>query len=237
MPFTETWRLQSSSFADVSFMTSTPVKQPPSKQIRSHSCEKCVYKSKFKHNVKQHIESKHSDEIPHKYKSCGRCFSSENDLKCHREKLHQDTHYCEMCGRNFITKADLKYHTKHQHLNKVGKHSCNVCGKKFEEVGHFCGHAAAHTGILPYKCAICQKEFAYKSNFQGHVKCCSNGTSTATCDICHVKLSSLDALKEHTCGKHTQTFVYVHVCRSCKWRSSIHIHKKKCEALFRHLER
>ena len=221
--------VEGSSFADVSFMTSTPVKEPPSKQIRSHSCEKCVYKSKFKHNIKRHIESKHSDEIGHKCKSCGRCFSSENDLNVHRETLHQDTHFCEMCGRNFTSKAGLKYHTKHQHLNKVGKHTCNVCGKKFEEVGHFRGHVAAHTGILPYKCAKCQKEFAYKSNFQRHVKSCSNGNSGATCDICHVKLSSSDALKEHKRGKHTQN-IYVCSCgRSFKWRSSMHIHKKKCE--------
>eukprot|EP00111_Clytia_hemisphaerica_P018712 TCONS_00055293-protein len=115
---------------------------------------------------------------------CGRNFSTNDNLKRHKQTVHEGLskdHLCQVCGQNFSTNANLKRHERTVHEG-VRDFMCKVCGKEFSNRRGMLNHERViHRGIKAFECEICGIRFGLKSNLTRHIKI-HQGTESFSCE-------------------------------------------------------
>uniref|UniRef100_A0A8C1JFJ0 Zinc finger protein X-linked n=1 Tax=Cyprinus carpio TaxID=7962 RepID=A0A8C1JFJ0_CYPCA len=136
------------------------------KHMRTHTGEKpysclyCDYKSADSSNLKTHIKTKHSKEMPYKCDRCFQTFAEPDELLQHG-LTHEEakTHQCTHCDHKSSNSSDLKRHIISVHT-KDYPHKCEVCGKGFHRPSELKKHSAAHKAKKLHQCRHCNFKIA-----------------------------------------------------------------------------
>jgi len=86
-------------------------------KIKYHHCEHCGKEFKALQNLKQHIESLHSDNPNPKYKChiCSKQLKQGNSFDKHMINAHGVGERCKICNKLFKTSDALNTHMKTVH--------------------------------------------------------------------------------------------------------------------------
>ncbi|XP_077100622.1 zinc finger Y-chromosomal protein 1 isoform X1 [Siphateles boraxobius] len=136
------------------------------KHMRTHTGEKpysclyCDYKSADSSNLKTHVKTKHSKEMPYKCDRCFQTFAEPDELLQHG-LTHEEakTHHCTHCDHKSSNSSDLKRHIISVHT-KDYPHKCEVCGKGFHRPSELKKHSAAHKAKKLHQCRHCNFKIA-----------------------------------------------------------------------------
>ncbi|CDQ69986.1 unnamed protein product [Oncorhynchus mykiss] len=131
------------------------------KHMRTHTGEKpysclyCDYKSADSSNLKTHVKTKHSKEMPFKCERCFQTFAEEEELLQHG-LTHEEakTHLCAHCEHKSSNSSDLKRHIISVHT-KDYPHKCAVCDKGFHRPSELKKHSASHRAKKLHQCRHC----------------------------------------------------------------------------------
>ncbi|XP_056140494.1 zinc finger Y-chromosomal protein 1 isoform X2 [Lampris incognitus] len=136
------------------------------KHMRTHTGEKpysclyCDYKSADSSNLKTHIKTKHSKEMPYKCERCFQTFAEEEELLQHGLTHEENkTHHCAHCDHKSSNSSDLKRHIISVHT-KDYPHKCAVCGKGFHRPSELKKHSASHRTKKLHQCRHCNFKIA-----------------------------------------------------------------------------
>ncbi|XP_075957472.1 zinc finger Y-chromosomal protein 1 isoform X2 [Anarhichas minor] len=136
------------------------------KHMRTHTGEKpysclyCDYKSADSSNLKTHIKTKHSKEMPYKCERCFQTFAEEEELIQHGLTHEENkTHHCAHCDHKSSNSSDLKRHIISVHT-KDYPHKCAICGKGFHRPSELKKHSVAHRTKKLHQCRHCNFKIA-----------------------------------------------------------------------------
>ncbi|KAM7397939.1 hypothetical protein PAMA_006012 [Pampus argenteus] len=136
------------------------------KHMRTHTGEKpysclyCDYKSADSSNLKTHIKTKHSKEMPYKCERCFQTFAEEEELMQHGLTHEENkTHHCAHCDHKSSNSSDLKRHIISVHT-KDYPHKCAICGKGFHRPSELKKHSVSHRTKKLHQCRHCSFKIA-----------------------------------------------------------------------------
>ena len=76
------------------------------------------------------------------------------------------------CSMQFTMVHSVKKHISAVH-KKLKPHTCEQCGRSFNQRQHLKTHLRVHTGETPFECDKCQKKFKFHATRNSH-KCVAN---------------------------------------------------------------
>uniref|UniRef100_A0A8C5KB04 Zinc finger X-chromosomal protein-like n=1 Tax=Jaculus jaculus TaxID=51337 RepID=A0A8C5KB04_JACJA len=209
---------------------------------KPYECQYCEYRSADSSNLKTHVKTKHSKDMPIKCDICLLTFSGTNEVQQHAF-IHQEskTHQCLHCDHKSSNSSDLKRHIISVHT-KDYPHKCDMCDKGFHRPSELKKHVAAHKGKkmhhcrhcdfkiadpfvlsrhilsvhtkdLPFRCKRCIKGFRQQNELKKHMKTHS-GRKVYQCEYCEYSTTDASGFKRHVISIHTKD--YPHRCEYCK---------------------
>ncbi|XP_075395934.1 zinc finger X-chromosomal protein-like [Tenrec ecaudatus] len=209
---------------------------------KPYQCQYCEYRSADSSNLKTHVKTKHSKEMPLKCDICLLTFSDTKEVQQHA-LIHQEskTHQCLHCDHKSSNSSDLKRHIISVHT-KDYPHKCDMCDKGFHRPSELKKHMAAHKGKkmhqcrhcdfkiadpfilsrhilsvhtkdLPFRCKRCRKGFRQQNELKKHMKSHS-GRKVYQCEFCEYNTTDASGFKRHVISIHTKE--YPHRCEYCK---------------------
>ncbi|XP_035581766.1 zinc finger X-chromosomal protein-like isoform X2 [Zalophus californianus] len=209
---------------------------------KPYQCQYCEYRSADSSNLKTHVKTKHSKEMPIKCDICLLTFPDTKEVQQHA-LIHQEskTHQCLHCDHKSSNSSDLKRHIISVHT-KDYPHKCDMCEKGFHRPSELKKHVAAHKGKkmhqcrhcdfkiadpfvlsrhilsvhtkdLPFRCKRCRKGFRQQNELKKHMKTHS-GRKVYQCEYCEYSTTDASGFKRHVISIHTKD--YPHRCEYCK---------------------
>lgn len=134
---------------------------------------------------------------------------------------------CDSCSKTFACAKNLKNHKLMIHNQST--HCCNYCNLNFTNLEDKELHEEQHNSMeLPFQCVLCQAVLSNSISLKKHVASV-HSSIYKICDVCGVKCSSDEALKQHR-KIHSEAFVGF-PCKVCghvfRYQSTLdqHMHK------------
>ena len=136
--------------------------------------------------------------------------------------FRKEEHTCRFCGI-FFKKISNRY--KHE-VNKTcfkleereRKVKCDICNKKFFEVGNLVRHVKTVHVLLTFKCNECYEVFNRKTNFESHFEEYHSKGKEFECDECRDVFDTYDDVLCHLDNEHdysNRNDVKCEVCSEC----------------------
>ena len=142
---------------------------------RRHKCEKCDLSFKFSHQVREHFEKEHRDNLKpeHLCPKCGKEFLREGGLAqhirlSHGPKIHVPCPHCPpKKKKKLYTKQSLYSHISAIHKRKF---RCPRCGNNYASKAMMVIHyRVTHLKYKQFKCRECNTKFAKRCYATKHI--------------------------------------------------------------------
>ena len=122
----------------------------------------------------------------------------QSDTPCD-DQMHVESgkHTCEVCKKKF-TQLQLG---RHMSVHSVWHFSCKICDEKFIRSLDLKRHMVIHMGELPFSCKVCNKKFTGSSQLKQHMHV-HMGERPLSCKVCYKKFTQPSVLNTHvlTCS-------------------------------------
>lgn len=145
---------------------------------------------------------------------CNNRFPSAMEKKTHKCDFQIDRFkkICRVC-KKVISKNSFNHHMQ-THSQEI--HSCNVCGKEFNNKRCLKVHLQQHEATRRYQCDKCPSSFVNKSTLEHHKRFHGEEASKRfTCDHCGRTLCSDFSLRGHIQRNHSTS----KICEICKFEA------------------
>lgn len=142
---------------------------PAKRSMKRYKCKWCPFVSRFKSNVKMHLQSHTGRKKPYKCHVCSKGFATQYEVETHHKRdKHQHRFYCSGCSCGFQFLKQKKSHQ--QNCIKSRLYECFLCRHRIKCLSNLEIHMRNHTGECPYKCAVseCHQRYAYLKDLQKH---------------------------------------------------------------------
>lgn len=127
-------------------------------------------------------------------RTCSKCFTTLDGLKCHK-RLHTGNLFkCKECGKQYTRQNHLYRHEMTHGRRKV--HVCKICSKTLTRFEHLKRHLVTHLKEKPFSCTTCNRGFNRSEHLANHMKRCK-GDRVHICDICNKGFNREDSLEVH----------------------------------------
>jgi uncharacterized Zn-finger protein len=103
--------------------------------------------------------------------------------------------------------------TKCRSFGKIRPYECGFCKKRFTRQDLLQNHVRIHTGEKPYKCDPCGERFTEAGTLRRHSREEHNDVKRFECQICNMRFSRNDNLKQH---EKIHSTVRSYECKICK---------------------
>ncbi|KRT82050.1 zinc-finger associated domain containing protein [Oryctes borbonicus] len=103
-------------------------------------------------------------------------------------------HPCLVCHKRFSSIEGLRVHMDMHTGNRP--HPCHICNKSFMRKRELDRHIATHTGMKPFKCTSCDKRFGRKDKLVRHMRI-HDVNREHICIICGASFNRKDGLTHH----------------------------------------
>lgn len=100
---------------------------------------------------------------------------------------------CNVCGKRFNDDNEMRMHTK-SHLCE--KFKCDVCDKRFSILSNFNVHKGIHKRDKPFRCDVCGKSFRLAKSLTVHMVLHTESESF-NCPVCDRSFNRSGSLKIH----------------------------------------
>ncbi|XP_065346261.1 zinc finger protein 665-like isoform X25 [Cloeon dipterum] len=161
-------------------------------------CSICEKTFKHQGQVKIHMRL-HTGERPFACSQCDKAYATRNRLNLHVKRTHmvlKKEHSCEVCGKQFENHSTLMFHRK-IHFPDSRTEKCEVCGWSTYSKGNLKKHMATHATERPYVCDECGKRFTEKFILQKHREVHRPDRQVFKCHLCEKTFSTQHSLKNH----------------------------------------
>ena len=172
-------------------------------------------------SFKEHINSVHDGNKPHKCTVCDQSYFLRYSLKTHIARIHEGIkprkgpkaeHLCKICNSIFDKKYKLINHNVKEHDGQM-PYLCTLCGGGFVFLWLLEQHtASAHEGIR-YDCTLCDSNFTMEKSLKKHMEQVHEKRRPHLCTICGTGSKTKQALELHMKYKHTGE--KPHMCSIC----------------------
>ena len=132
---------------------------------------------------------------------CDEMFSQIQELRDHLPLHSVESNQslkCKFCDRDFNDPSGLRKHLL-RHKNK--NHSCEICGKDAMNISSCRRHKKFHCQQIA--CHVCGRVMSSACKLKEHMNV-HTGDKPIECDVCHKKLPSSSALKNHKTRMHNK---------------------------------
>ncbi|KAK5646055.1 hypothetical protein RI129_004519 [Pyrocoelia pectoralis] len=127
-------------------------------------------------------------------RTCSKCFTTLDGLKCHK-RLHSGSLFkCKQCGKQYTRQNHLQRHELLHGPRKV--HVCKICNKTLTRFEHLKRHLITHLKEKPFACTKCNRGFTRSEHLMNHTQKCK-GDRVHICDICNKGFNREDSLAVH----------------------------------------
>ncbi|KAB0798773.1 hypothetical protein PPYR_06653 [Photinus pyralis] len=164
---------------DVEFTTSDNVKLDPDEELQLDD---------------DYIRFLENSQVLLTCRTCSKCFTTLDGLKCHK-RLHNGSLFkCKQCGKQYTRQNHLQRHEQLHGPRKV--HVCKICNKTLTRFEHLKRHLVTHLKEKPFACNKCNRGFTRSEHLMNHVHKCK-GDRVHICDICNKGFNREDSLAVH----------------------------------------
>ena len=151
-------------------------------------CPYCVYKSKYRSNVGQHVRVVHEKRRDFKCSMCNYAAGVRKVLSQHVKSVHEHIkdHVCEKCDYKSSDRANILRHMKRVHEN-IREHECSKCDMTFSRSQDLLRHIKTHDRV---KKTVSKNTPESIPDKRGHI-------TETICQICGFKSSKVSELARH----------------------------------------
>ena len=144
----------------------------------------CGKKFKIRKNMKTHMRLTHNGKR-FKCNGCDKMFFSQANLERHQDQVHgrNEKVPCNVCSKTFKNNEYLL-----THLEKCGKHKCDICNESFYTGGKLRFHIKKEhepTVTKVHKCSVCSYTFKRGYELKNHFSAVHEKQKPHHCDICN----------------------------------------------------
>eukprot|EP00088_Acartia_fossae_P017041 TRINITY_DN19640_c0_g1_i6.p1 TRINITY_DN19640_c0_g1~~TRINITY_DN19640_c0_g1_i6.p1 ORF type:complete len:554 (-),score=43.65 TRINITY_DN19640_c0_g1_i6:228-1889(-) len=169
------------------------------KVVKEYPCKDCGMIFSKAIERKKHIEANHKVIVNHSCVHCSSKFRTKKNLIAHLRVVHNDLervlrHVCSICDKRFLRPSHLEEHMVRH--NPVGQHPCMYCPKRCATKQDLDRHLASHKGENKHTCELCFKSFVHRSTYTVHVRR-HLGQKPYYCKPCNKNFLQFKSLRAH----------------------------------------